>query len=196
MKVVWNCQRLKRRKRLYSPHSVVIRLGERNMMSNLILLGMSGAQAAREDGRAALLKMTTGSQSLVVRADCIVKGRGRGGTGGRKGATYKKRTTISPSWRASIISNAKIIARMEWRWRIGGIRNPFSAESHSHLCYYWDTCLAGEKKYGLLRIADLEEIYFLSRLLEILMYVFAFAKEVEKFINICTIRYLSPYQVV
>lgn len=81
---------------MYSPYSVVIRLGEGNMMNNLILFGMSRRQTAREDGgRAALLKVTTGSQGLVVRADCIVKGRGRGGAGGRKGATYKKRTTIS-----------------------------------------------------------------------------------------------------
>lgn len=77
-------------KKSYSPYSVVIRLGERNMMNNLILFGMSGTQAARENRRAAL-KMTTGSQSLVVRADRVVKGRGRGGAGGRKGATYKKR---------------------------------------------------------------------------------------------------------
>lgn len=77
----------------YSPYSVVVRLGESNVMDNLILLGMSRAQIARENGsRAALMKMTTGSQSLVVRANCIVKGRGRSGAGGRKGATYKKRT--------------------------------------------------------------------------------------------------------
>lgn len=79
----------------YLPYSIVIRLGEGNMMNNLILFGMSRAQAARKDGRAAVLKVATGSQGLVVRADCIVKGRGRGGAGGRKGATYEKRTTIS-----------------------------------------------------------------------------------------------------
>lgn len=85
-------------KRVYSPHSVVIRLGEGNVMNNLILFGMSRGQAAREDGgRAALLKVTTGSQGLIVRADCIVKRRGRGGAGGRKGATYKRRATISPN---------------------------------------------------------------------------------------------------
>lgn len=67
-------------------------------MNDLILFGMSRGQAAREDGgRAALLKVTTGSQGLVIRADCIVKGRGRGGAGGGKGATYKKRATISPN---------------------------------------------------------------------------------------------------
>lgn len=78
---------------MYLPYSVVmIRLGEGNVMNNLILFGMSRGQTAREDGgRAALLKVTTGSQGLVVRADCIVKGRGRGGASGRKGATYKKR---------------------------------------------------------------------------------------------------------
>lgn len=68
------------------------------MMNNLILFGMSRRQTAREDsGRAALLKVTTGSQGLIVRADCIVKGRGRGGAGRRKGTTYKKRATISPN---------------------------------------------------------------------------------------------------
>jgi len=36
-------------------------------MNNFILLGMSGAQAAREDGGwAALMKVTTGSQGLVI----------------------------------------------------------------------------------------------------------------------------------
>lgn len=109
-------------KKSYSPYSVMIRLGERNMMNNLILLGMSGTQAARENSCAALLKMTTGSQSLVVRADRVVKGRGRGGTSGRKGATYKKRTTISPNRHAIIISNAKIVARVEWRRRIDEIK--------------------------------------------------------------------------
>lgn len=76
----------------------MIRLGERDVMNDLVLFGMSRDQAARENGgRAALLKVTTGSQGLVIRADCIVKGRGRGGAGGRKGATYKKRATISPN---------------------------------------------------------------------------------------------------
>jgi len=70
----------------------VIRLGESNVMNDLILLGMSRAQTAREDGGwATLMKMTTGSQGLVIRADCVVKGRGRSGAGGRKGTTYKKR---------------------------------------------------------------------------------------------------------
>lgn len=74
------------------PHSIVIRLGESNVMDNLILLGMSRTQAAREDGgRAALMKVTTGSQGLVVRTHCVIKRWGRGGAGGRKGATYKKR---------------------------------------------------------------------------------------------------------
>lgn len=81
----------------YSPYSIVIRLGEGNMMNNLILFGVSRAQTAREDSRAAVLKVTTGSQGLVVRPDCIVKGRGRGRAGGGKGATYEKRATISPN---------------------------------------------------------------------------------------------------
>ena len=85
-------------RRVYSPYSVVIRLGESNVMNNLILFGMSREQIARKNRScAALLKVTTRSQRLVVRADCIIKGRGRGGAGGRKGATYKKRATISPN---------------------------------------------------------------------------------------------------
>lgn len=76
----------------------MVSLSESDVMHDFVLLGLSTAQAAGQDGgRCTLLKLTTGSQGLVVRTHCIVKGRGRGGTSGRKGATYKKRATVSPN---------------------------------------------------------------------------------------------------
>lgn len=77
------------------PHSIVIIFRKRHVMDDFVLPGMGRGKATCKDLFACqdlvvVMRMTTGSQSLIVRAHCIVKGRGRSGAGGRKGATYKK----------------------------------------------------------------------------------------------------------
>lgn len=83
-----------------SPNCVMVCFAKSYVMDDFILSRMRTAQVACENGGTwsafLYMMMTTGSQGLVVRMHCVVKRRGRGGTGGRKGATYKKRATISP----------------------------------------------------------------------------------------------------
>lgn len=77
----------------------MVRFAKSYMMDDFILPRMRTAQTACENGSTRgtfwyMMQVTTGSQSLIVRMHCVVKRRGRGGAGGRKGATYKKRSTI------------------------------------------------------------------------------------------------------
>ena len=77
----------------YLPDGVVIILGKRDVMYDPVMLRVS----SRQNWNRSLMMTATRGQCLVVWSHCIVKGRGRGGAGWRKGATYKKRTTISPN---------------------------------------------------------------------------------------------------
>lgn len=74
------------------PDGIVIGFGHGHVMDLFTSAGSGTSQTAREYGRRApvLLVLTAGSQGLVVRVHRVIKGRGWGGTSGRKGATYGK----------------------------------------------------------------------------------------------------------